>query len=492
MTTMCKLGNAPVTSGSTPTSIAGATIVSPQQAKCLIDNFSSALLVIGAMPDLQQLPDAWPLPVLGTSTADADFEKYVASDFVPLTGGRKDRPILIYCHHASCQYSANGSEHLVRMGYQRVFWLRDGTKGWAQAGYAFEAKPRIAPRHSAAAIYFKAAGNHTYGCFGESSASACESKIWYEQQALNAPDLKPAEIPVVLDALLNTIAAYASDLRTGGVSPYFPTPRFEKNPKRALELITPAMAMLREAQTKGLHSEAVASNQKLIAQAAMLYADSGRWSDFDAALKLARDSADQSYSGIEAGRSDEKKLKSAQSRIIGAEQFERTIATTFGEQAIEAYKAGKTVDGARLAKIAHASYARLADWIVRSGDEGISGFAEQAPQHRMVDMNLEQAGLYLAAGDKNAAAASYQSANAFSCPFVKKETWDLVDAGKPIADRDQFSFANGCERAEFGAMKASGELDRLILQASEAQVREQYRMLGLDYDALVKKGQSKK
>ena len=144
MVTTCGLGNVAISAGSTPTAIAGVTIVSAQQAKCLIDRYSQSLLVIGAMRDLEQLPNAFPVPTLGYDKADAEFDKRIAADFVPLTGGRKDRPILIYCHHASCQFSANGSEHLVRMGYTRIFWLRDGTKGWRQAGYKFADTPRAA------------------------------------------------------------------------------------------------------------------------------------------------------------------------------------------------------------------------------------------------------------------------------------------------------------------------------------------------------------
>ena len=136
MHTTCTLGNAPLSAGSTPTSIAGVTIVSAQQAKCLVDKFPASVLVIGAMNDTQQLPDAYAVPSLSLPTQDAKFTKAIATEFTPLTGGNKARPIIIYCHHASCQYSANGAEHLVNLGYTRVYWLRDGTSGWSAAGYA--------------------------------------------------------------------------------------------------------------------------------------------------------------------------------------------------------------------------------------------------------------------------------------------------------------------------------------------------------------------
>lgn len=491
MTSTCGLGNAPLTQGSTPTAIAGVTIVSAQQSKCLMDNYGQSLLVIGAMSDLDQLPDAYPVPILGYDKADAEFEKRFASDFEPLTGGRKDRPVLIYCHHASCQYSANGSEHLARMGYSRIYWLRDGTSGWSKAGYKLTETPRIAPGSSAAVAYFKKASGYTFGCFGESKAAACEAKIGFEEMAYNAADIKPTEKPIVLDALLNTVASYISDLRTGGVSSYFPEPRFPKDPKKALELVASSLELMRNAQANGSHSNAVANNLKLQTQAVLSYAEAGLWSDVDATLKFARGVADTSYAGLEKARPDKTKLDEVLKQIVGAEKLEEEISATLGKMAIEAYKSGTSSQASKLGKMAHNSYDRRAIWVARAGNEGVAGFADMSPESRLAELKLEQAELYLAANDKAAAATTYRAARAVSCPYVSDATWQMVEARQPINDTQQFVHARGCENAEFGEMKATGELDRLIEKQTDAELRLQYEILGLDYDKLKAKAKKK-
>ena len=457
----------------------------------MIDNFSDSLLVIGAMNDLDQLPDAYAVSVLSSNKADAEFEKRFATDFEPLTGGRKDRPILIYCHHASCQYSANGSEHLARMGYSRVYWLRDGTNGWTTAGYKLSELSRLPAGMSQAVAYFTKASKYTFGCFGESKADACEAKISLEQMAYNAPDLKPSDKPFVLDALLNTVASYISDLRTGGVSDYFPEPRFPKNPKKALGLVAPSLELMRSAQASGAHPNAVANNLKLQAEAMLSYADAGQWSDVDAISKSSRSVADASFAVLESARSDKTKLDEALKQIVGAEKFEEEISTALGKTAIDAYKSGKLAQASKLGKMAHDSYERRAAWVARAGKEGVAGFAEMSPESRLAELKLDQAKLYLAANDKTSAVKAYRAARATSCPFVSKETWDSVDAKRSISDTQQYVHVRNCEDAEWGEMDASGELDRIIEKQTDAEMRLQYEILGLDYDKLKAKTKKK-
>lgn len=487
MTTQCKLGNAPLSQGSTPTAITGVTIVSVEQAKCLIDQYSSSLLVIGAMDDMTQLPDAYPVPILGYDKTDDTFTKRIATDFTPLTGGNTARPILIYCHHASCQFSANGAEHLVAMGYTRVYWLRDGTSGWQKAGYAFADKPRYAPGVRQAVALFKQSGGYTFGCFGEENLDACGMKMGLAYKAYTVGDLKPEEVPTVLDDLLNTVAVYAGFLRTGGRDGKQP-----KDPKKGLALVGEGLTLMRKAQTNGTHPNAVVNNLKLQQEAALAYLEAGRPADAQAALTDARGVADKAFAGIEAVRSDDKKRREIVATMTSAEQLERAVSSRTSEQAITLYKAGKTAEANGYRAVAMPAYARGAQWIARLKKEGLVGFMEQEPPQRLGTLKLSEGALLMAAGDKPGAARAYQAAGTAVCGYVTDATIAQMKAKRPISDIYQYNLLKTCQDAEFGRMKASGELDKMIEKQTDAMMRQQYDLLGLDYDKIRKQGEKKK
>lgn len=482
MTTQCKLGNAALSEGSTPTAITGVTIVTAQQAKCLIDQYANSLLVIGAMDDMTQLPDAYPLPILGYDKTDDAFAKRVAAEFTPLTGGNTARPILIYCHHASCQFSANGAEHLVAMGYTRVYWLRDGTKGWRAAGYPFANQPRFAPGVPQAYAYFKQSGGYTYGCFGEENLEACGMKMGLAYKAYTVGDLKPAEKPVVLDDLLNTVAVYAGYLRTGGRDGKQP-----KDAKKGLELVGEGLTLMRKAQASGEHPDVVRNNLKLQQEAALAYLEAGRPADAQAALADARGVADKAYAGIEAVRSDDKKRREVVAVMTSAEKLERAVSERTSAQAIALYGQGKTAEAAAYRAVATPAYARGEQWIGRLRKEGLVGFMEQEPPQRLGTLKLDEGKLLLAAGDKPGAARAYQGATFAVCGYVTDATIAQMKAKQPISDIYQYNLLRTCQDAEFGRMKASGELDKLVAKQTDAMLRQQYDALGLDYDKIRKK-----
>jgi rhodanese-related sulfurtransferase len=138
----CKAGNDPAVQGSTPPQIEGVTTVSPREAKCLVDIFGSQLVVIQAMPDQEnQLPNAKLVPDAARFSDDPERRQKIAGEYAKLTQGDKKRPLLVYCHHASCGYSPNAARYAVAAGYQHIFWLREGNSGWGKAGYGFDVGP---------------------------------------------------------------------------------------------------------------------------------------------------------------------------------------------------------------------------------------------------------------------------------------------------------------------------------------------------------------
>jgi rhodanese-related sulfurtransferase len=52
----------------------------------------------------------------------------------------KDQPVVFYCNCASgsCNISPDAAKDAVDMGYQEVYYFKEGTYGWSKAGYAVE------------------------------------------------------------------------------------------------------------------------------------------------------------------------------------------------------------------------------------------------------------------------------------------------------------------------------------------------------------------
>lgn len=128
--------------GITPTRLPGAVTVSPREARCLMDRLGDKLVVIQAMRDDRELPRAVALPGTGTAGEDQPAHREALQKFEELSGGDKDRPLLLYCHHSSCHLSYNAALRAVRAGYRKVYWLRAGNAGWVQAGYALKDEGR--------------------------------------------------------------------------------------------------------------------------------------------------------------------------------------------------------------------------------------------------------------------------------------------------------------------------------------------------------------
>lgn len=125
--------------GKTPSKLPGVVTVSVREAKCLMDKLGPHLVVVQAMTDRkEQLPRAQVLEDGGSSQADERAQLRVAEQLAQFTDGDRDRPLLVYCHHSSCQLSYNASLRAVQAGYRKIYWMRDGNQGWASAHYPFK------------------------------------------------------------------------------------------------------------------------------------------------------------------------------------------------------------------------------------------------------------------------------------------------------------------------------------------------------------------
>ncbi|PWF42923.1 hypothetical protein C7C56_021940 [Massilia glaciei] len=117
----------------TPKEIKGAATVSPRQAACLMRALGSDMFVMHAMRDEFGLPGAHKyLAAAMSGSFDDEYQKQVAT-FSRISD--KDKAVLVYCHSDKCFLSYNSALRLLHSGKKRVYWMRDGIRGWKAAGY---------------------------------------------------------------------------------------------------------------------------------------------------------------------------------------------------------------------------------------------------------------------------------------------------------------------------------------------------------------------
>lgn len=117
----------------TPASLRGVTTVSPKVAHCLIDAMDEDVKVLQVISEENGIRDAHVLPLGMTRALTAEEQAKVDSYLDIITDG-KSTPILVYCHHTSCFLSYNAALRLRDAGYTNVLWMREGLKGWRDAG----------------------------------------------------------------------------------------------------------------------------------------------------------------------------------------------------------------------------------------------------------------------------------------------------------------------------------------------------------------------
>lgn len=126
---------------------APAVLVSPEEARDLLDAGAVALDVFGAQQSRfdeldgtwlvsqqrRSLPGAVWLPEVGRGQLSAVMQRYLAEGLMRVTGGDRARPLVVYCV-ADCWMSWNAAQRISALGYTRVYWFRLGTDGWLDIG----------------------------------------------------------------------------------------------------------------------------------------------------------------------------------------------------------------------------------------------------------------------------------------------------------------------------------------------------------------------
>ena len=78
------------------------------------------------------LPSAVWLPNVGYGMPDNDIKQWFGQTLSQLSKQDESKPIVFFCI-ADCWMSWNAVQHASNLGYDQLYWYKDGTDGWSEA-----------------------------------------------------------------------------------------------------------------------------------------------------------------------------------------------------------------------------------------------------------------------------------------------------------------------------------------------------------------------
>ncbi|WP_135506782.1 PQQ-dependent catabolism-associated CXXCW motif protein [Roseovarius aestuariivivens] len=139
-----------------PATIAGGTVLDPQAANDIWLSGNAAFIdVMPQAPKPENLPEGtiwrdkprdtipgaiW-LPNVGYGAIADVTADYFRKGLEQVTGGEMSHPIVMFCLE-DCWMSWNAAKRAIEWGYTDVYWMPEGTDGWAFWSYPLE---RIKP-----------------------------------------------------------------------------------------------------------------------------------------------------------------------------------------------------------------------------------------------------------------------------------------------------------------------------------------------------------
>lgn len=138
--------------GPVPDSLTGGRVLDPEAAHELWQSGEAAFIdVMPRPPKPKNLPEGtiwrdkprhsipgaiW-LPNVGYGAIAEVTADYFKRGLEKATGGDTDHPVVIFCL-AECWMSWNAAKRALEYGYAQVYWMPDGTDGWAFFDYPTE------------------------------------------------------------------------------------------------------------------------------------------------------------------------------------------------------------------------------------------------------------------------------------------------------------------------------------------------------------------
>ena len=123
----------------TPTSLDGATVVTPAEAKKAIDGGATPIDVRKKLEYAEKhIKGAKSLAYKEKSAKKPDYDMGKDKWKFDKIADLKNKPIVIYCNGSTCWKSYKASKMAVKNGFKKVLWLRDGMPAWDKAGLPTE------------------------------------------------------------------------------------------------------------------------------------------------------------------------------------------------------------------------------------------------------------------------------------------------------------------------------------------------------------------
>jgi rhodanese-related sulfurtransferase len=122
-----------------PSTLAGATIVTADQAKALIDKGTPVFDVRTANEFAEgHIKGAKNVAYKEKSAKVADFDASADSFDLAKLPADKNATLVLYCNGLDCWKSYKASVMAIKAGYKKIQWLRGGFPEWKGKGYAVE------------------------------------------------------------------------------------------------------------------------------------------------------------------------------------------------------------------------------------------------------------------------------------------------------------------------------------------------------------------
>ncbi len=133
----------------TPAQADGAVTLDTPALQALLERQPKPLLVdVYRLPWLhgrfvedephRNIPGSLWLPNTGDGVLEPSWQNYLSRHLAASTAGDKRRAIVFYCR-SDCWLSWNSIRRARALGYESLYWYRDGIDAWQQAGLPLQA-----------------------------------------------------------------------------------------------------------------------------------------------------------------------------------------------------------------------------------------------------------------------------------------------------------------------------------------------------------------
>jgi rhodanese-related sulfurtransferase len=123
----------------TPETISGATLVTAERAKTLMDH--GALMIDARVANEyveQHIKGASNIPYKEKSDKSVNFNANKDRFDISKLPADKSTEIIFYCNGSECWKSFKATTVSAKAGYKKLYWMRDGIPAWKSKGFPVE------------------------------------------------------------------------------------------------------------------------------------------------------------------------------------------------------------------------------------------------------------------------------------------------------------------------------------------------------------------